>query len=481
MKVLPIAAVVVIVIALASAAVFISSDSDDIPGIPEETDTISVPNTFDSGEYPSSLDLRDMGLVTPTKDQGRTGTCWAFADLSAIETNLINKGLADSEINLSELHLAYYTFNRSADPLSGLEGDNLIPIAYTYLDSGANSVYTTLTLSAWRGAAYEDSVPFELAADNLVLDNEYESEYILTDTRFINPEDRGAVKKILNSGNSVVMAYYAGDEHGSVTDEEGNITLTFYSNKKDAEANHAVAIIGYDDEFSADNFLTKPPADGAWLVKNSWGDYLDSDGCIWISYYTAGQSTFAAFDAESADIYDHNYQYDGGGAVHQSVTYGKTGYMGNIFESSGNEILKAVSFCLFENINVDYEIMIYTDLKDNSNPTGGTLAHTQTGRTEFAGYYTVELSEPISLKEGELFSVIVKLCDPTGNLHMPVDTDVNIVSPYVDYSVWATSSAVAEAGQSFVSGDGETWKDIGSGGSDNVRVKAFTTDDRSSQ
>ena len=35
--------------------------------------------------------------------------------------------------------------------------------------------------------------------------------------------------------------------------------------------NHAVTIIGWDDNYSKDNFVSKPERDGAWIVKNSYG------------------------------------------------------------------------------------------------------------------------------------------------------------------------------------------------------------------
>lgn len=38
-------------------------------------------------------------------------------------------------------------------------------------------------------------------------------------------------------------------------------------------ANHGVCIVGWDDTYSANNFVTKPSADGAFLCRNSWGSY----------------------------------------------------------------------------------------------------------------------------------------------------------------------------------------------------------------
>ena len=57
------------------------------------------------------------------RNQNPYGTCWAFASTGLAEFDLINDGSADRNIDLSELALAYYTFNSVTDPLGGTTGD----------------------------------------------------------------------------------------------------------------------------------------------------------------------------------------------------------------------------------------------------------------------------------------------------------------------------------------------------------------------
>ena len=51
-------------------------------------------------------------------------------------------------------------------------------------------------------------------------------------------------------------------------------TWACYSSRN-YSANHGCCIVGWDDNYPAENFKQMPPADGAWLVKNSWGSETD--------------------------------------------------------------------------------------------------------------------------------------------------------------------------------------------------------------
>ena len=72
-------------------------------------------------EFPSKFDLRDLGRVTPVKQQNPWGTCWAFAATAAAETSILSamgKTYAETGLDLSERHLAWYVAQQVSENIS---------------------------------------------------------------------------------------------------------------------------------------------------------------------------------------------------------------------------------------------------------------------------------------------------------------------------------------------------------------------------
>lgn len=90
--------------------------SDHVPASVRTDNSISF---FGAESLPASYITPNLPTV---KNQGYYGTCWAFATMGCIETNLIKKGY--EEMDLSEMHLVYFAYNSVADKLGGFDGEN---------------------------------------------------------------------------------------------------------------------------------------------------------------------------------------------------------------------------------------------------------------------------------------------------------------------------------------------------------------------
>ena len=170
--------------------------------------------------------------------------------------------------------------------------------------------------------------------------------------------------------------------------------------------NHAVTIIGWDDNFSRENFLTTPERDGAWLVKNSWGTQWGDNGFFWISYCDRSITDTNCIRAMPANTYSSVYQHDTL-AMTASVTANNeernTAYMANIFTAQKDEVITYAGLYTTDN-NAEYEITIYTGLTDETSPVSGQKSDITSGTEEFAGYHTIKLDKPVAVKKGEKFS-----------------------------------------------------------------------------
>lgn len=448
----------------------------------EIEDAVPVMQESDAGVYanrgtiPSSYSSVAAGKLPSLKNQGSYGTCWTFAAIGASEASLIAQGKADTSIDLSERHLAYYFYNKgtTGDMLGGTKGDYNTALTGNYMSVGGNSMLTMWHLASWAGlvnetdARYEDiETPLTVSAESV-----YGSDaYHLQNAYIVNKENSDVVKQMIMDYGALAVSYYS--SYNSAYDQvmEDDYGCYYYDDASTG-SNHAVQIVGWDDNFSKDNFATTPAGDGAWLVKNSWGEEKENEsyaqnGYFWLSYYDASLSgDFFAFVCEDADNYDNIYQYDGASGYYYYQTKGAA----NVFEAKANgdkaESIKAVGIGNYDN-NVKYTLTIYTGLTDASNPTSGTKALEQSGTLTYSGYNTVVLDTPVEVSAGEKFSVVWSFDSST-----LVYVDCEFVN-----GDWISFTTEEIANTSFTSGTTSTlfWYDMASG-SDNMtfRIKAYT-------
>lgn len=415
--------------------------------------------------YPARYDARENGWVTAVKNQGNYESCWSFSSLAAIETNLIKNGRADASIDLSENQFAYFFYNRQPDKLGYTVGDYNTTSRGNYLSAGGTLQGTGLALATWAGVTTEARSPYMTIPDASLC---YAADYSVRNVYLYN-------YSMTNLAGSVATIKQAILDHGAVACGI-NMIAQYYNpvnysyNCQTAGGNHAIAIVGWDDSYSKDNFNMKPAADGAWIVKNSYGPEFGDQGYFYVSYEDRTLTEFIAFEAvTAAEQFDNNYQYDG--TANPAYSYNKGEWYANVFEAKGangfNEELKAVGvYTLTTNCN--YEVEVYTGLTDAGKPTSGTKVYDVpvTGTLTDAGYQTIVLPSAVSLTAGESFAVLVRLKDSYGaNAYIGADSTYQ--------NDWITFIANVSDNQSFVQVNNK-WYDFGKEAKANVRIKAYT-------
>lgn len=436
---------------------------------------------------PSYYDGRANGQVTSVKNQGDFNTCWAHSAMASLESAAISKLGYNTSFNLSESHIAYFVYNRNnvIDPLGNLTGDTVQlykggtqqTTATQIADLGGNDEFTTAALFNWIGAASETAFPYSNLTNNISppVSSVFNGAVRLKDAYFVSFADRDEIKTLLMEYGAASVGIYFNDTYY-------NSSKYAYYYKNGTTSNHAVTIVGWDDNFGASNFKSPYPQNkGAWLCKNSWGTSWGNNGYFWVSYYDTsltGYSSgvyngYAAFYIpENMEKYEYNYQYDGS-IVASPLSFGiDTIYGANVFTAEGSQLLKAVGISNMCNTNVSYVVFIYNDLPSNyTSPTDGTLVTTQTGALTYSGLHTIPLNNPVKLANSDIFSVVVKLTVPSETVEMDVTytTDINLGN----FTIKSTNAIAAK--QSYLSGNGSSWTDLTTYNNQNVRLKAFTS------
>lgn len=371
-----------------------------------------------AADLASSYDSRDYGLVTPIKDQGVTGCCWAFAAMKALESSSISQGLSKQDhTDYSENHLSWYAYHPAADASDPLYGDrNLLnaPQENTY-DAGGNAMTSIFILANWWGVVSEDEAPFTADTKQDLLsmitvmkkkDDNFRclSELHLKESNCYDDASLEEKKEAIMKYGSLDVSLYYNHNVVYMTEEVTSLYQTKYD---DSDSNHSVTIIGWDDNFR--EFGVKDAPAGAWLAANSYGmDYSGMDGYFWISYYDSSLCEFYSLEGEPSDTYDTNFQYDGNG-------WGEVCYdaapitQANVF-TNDSDVPKSIDAISFHTVldYQDYKIQLYRNQSGNNPTNGSEIAECRTnGRIERSGYHTVPLTQSISVAPGESFSILL--------------------------------------------------------------------------
>ncbi|MFA5416341.1 MAG: lectin like domain-containing protein, partial [Methanoregula sp.] len=401
---------------------------------------------------PAKYDLRANGKVSPVKDQGTAGVCWAFATVASLESTL----------------LPGETWDFSENNMKNLLSD-LYPEGFTRnFTAGANHKESTAYLVRWTGPVNQSDDPYNATSPyspaNLTVQKHVQRVDYVPDR--INSSDNNNIKTAVQTFGAVYTTYNMSD---NITLPYWNDTFNSYYYFGDAGLNHAVAIVGWDDGWSRYNFSTIPPIDGAFIIKNSWGSGWGDGGFFYCSYNdTLIGKDNALFLSSPPKNYDHIYQYDPLGWVSSLYTVReKDGWAANVFTSTRSQNLSAVSFYTTDT-NANYQVWVYWNPDNGPVLNSSGAVFTQSGTFANAGYHTIAIQNEIPLDANDRFAVAVKLINPTYNYSIA----------YQDWT-YRTTNAKAYPGQGYFSSDGTGWSDITEqAGYKNVSfcIKAFTRD-----
>lgn len=421
---------------------------------------------------PSKYDSRDKDLISDVKNQGMVGACWAFGTLGMLETYLKKNEMGDYDF--SERHMDMTTAYSYADKVNY---DNGFVRNYAY---GGNPTNAIAYFYSGKGPVLEKDCKYIPTYEG-----NYSDAYAntLCDTAGIFVKDVGlvpavgdmgyctvshtdeAVKEmkthILDNG-ALAVAYYA----------DGSTDETYYYDGYDT-MNHEVLIVGWDDSYPKEKFVSingnSPTKDGAWIVKNSWGESIGDDGYFYMSYEDNQLYRTPYFYIERVEKTDYDEIYlSCPAAATKYVSSGNntenTDYSLNVFPTSANSEQSLKEITASFRAGTNYEIYVIADFSEGGDNFGSRVAG---GNIDHDCYKTIEF-DPVKIT-GDHYAVCIKYsCE---------DKSKSLVS--VQETEFSAGGELGEdySGYSFISSDGVNWKDTVKTDSGVVFLRAYTDND----
>jgi hypothetical protein len=254
---------------------------------------LDLSNPYDPA-YPKKLDQRNQLYITQSK--GKTGFSWAVSALAAVETFL---GKTTGQV-VDLIGMANGFTGQSTtvyDPLKIGSGNFSMSIAYMSELGGGDK--TGMKAAKMANVKNYDALAYNISR----------LKKSITDYGSVV----SAISDSIKAYNPKTFAYYTSD--GSVS------------------PNNMVQIIGWDNEFAAANFKTKPSINGAWIARDSRGSSFGDSGYVYISYadMTLAQNLYVVTEASVPD--ETEKLYSNSSAPSGAVNFNsKVAWSANTFE-----------------------------------------------------------------------------------------------------------------------------------------------------
>ena len=352
---------------------------------------------------PESFDPRSTYL-TPIKNQGRNGVCWAFGAVAAMESLVSLK--TGRQNPYSEEHLRFIQSKQNPE-LRGAVGSPD--------DGGAFSIASDYLTNWNKGIATEASVPYYSEPNETWPTSKMAAARIemhATGTRYLANNVLEIKNAVMEYGGVCIDIYSRGMQGiGGAYNSQGHLP------------DHAVCIVGWDDNYPASNHspTVRPANDGAWLVKNSWGRSYGDEGYWWVPYQNDSinnEKTVAVLtgfhpDNNNEKMLTCNAATSGRSSYTYAGLPSSPLYFTNIYDlTAAYSTYGKITDVMFYNLNPGSNYNIYIVPLNHA----GTLPDLSTlpiplayGTLPSEGYFTSTFHSPYQIPSPGRYAVIIKI------------------------------------------------------------------------